>query len=223
MLTKGLLVVLFLGVSLAAQNREEYHIANVPGTLETVILRGKIVVHHELGSLTPPGRVTLFAVVAVDESTKQRAKGLEVQLEGDDVLNGNRHCEKSAYIDEDGLLWFERRLTGLVEDERRDMNNSEGTRSETPSVVMAANAAYGHSKDGVFYVPVQFGSYWTGSRFGVYVDSPYSESITSTSQPTCQFNMPKADISELLSLVRAGRLWLSKEVPNSGHSDVTER
>jgi hypothetical protein len=29
--------------------------------------------------------------------------GLEIQLEGDDELNGNRHCKETVYIDEDVL------------------------------------------------------------------------------------------------------------------------
>jgi hypothetical protein len=145
---------------------------------------------------------------------------LEVQLEGDDIWNGNRHCNKSAYIDEDGLGDFEQRLTSLVASERRDMSDSQGLRSEIPSMVLAGNTADGQPKNGVFYVPVQFGYYWTGSRFGVYVDSPYSRPITA-SDLGCKFNMPEADVSELLSLVRDGREWLSKEAPSDQGSDAT--
>jgi len=220
----ALLFVLFLAVCLAAQDRKEYHEVNVPGTLETALSRGQqSVVRHQLGSLTPPGIVRLFAVVAFDESTKQTAKGLEVQLEGDDIWNGNRHCKKFAYIDEDGLGDFEKRLASLVEHERSDMSDPQGWRSEIPTVVLAANTADGQPKDGVFYVPVQFGFYWTGSRFGVYAGSPYSSSslrgpITASG---CQFNMPEADISELLPLVRDGREWLRKEAPSAEVSDAT--
>jgi hypothetical protein len=220
----ALLFVLFLAVCLAAQDRKVYHIENVPGSLETALSQGQqSVVRHELGSLTPPGVVRLFAVAAFDKSTKQTTKGLEVQLEGDDIWNGNRHCKTSAYIDEDGLADFEQRLTSLVASERSDMSDPQGWRSEIPSVVLAANTADGQPKNGVFYVPVQFGFYWTGSRFGVYADSPYGR--PSYSRPVtasgCQFNMPEADISELLPLVRDGREWLRKEAPSAEVSDAT--
>jgi hypothetical protein len=54
----ALLFVLLLAVCLAGQNRKEYRLVNLPGTLETALSRGhQAVVRQELGSLTPPGVV----------------------------------------------------------------------------------------------------------------------------------------------------------------------
>ena len=209
--------LLLLSLLLAGQDRKEYRFANMPGTLETAVSGGQqTVVRYELGSLTPPGVVRVFAVVAIDESTKHPTMGLEVQLEGDDLWNGNRHCKKSAYIDQAGLGTFERSLN-LVASKGRDMTDSQGSRSEIPQMLSARNTASGQPKDGVFYVPVQFGYYWTGSRFGVYAKSPalYPRPIKA-SDLACQVNMPEADISELLRLVRGGRELLTKEGRLSG-------
>lgn len=205
-------VILLLTASLASQDRVEYRIVSAPGTIESAIsLNPQSVVRHELGSLAPPGVVKLFAVVAVDQS-KRTVKGLEVQIEGDDIWNNNRHCKDSVYMDEDGLAEFESRLSSLVQSEKRLESDSALSRSDIPSTVFAGNRANNSSKDGVFYVPVEFGYYWSGSRYGVYVLAPHSEPTTGPHQ-TCQFRMPQADISDLLPLVRDGRVWLDKGNP----------
>src|SRR5215469_11289979 len=109
------IMTVFVVESSPAQRRTEYRQFNVPGALESALsLNPQPLARHELGSLTPPGTVTLFAVVAGDRSSKRPVKGLEVQLEGDDIWNNNRHCKDSAYIDEDALHEFEQRLAGLV-------------------------------------------------------------------------------------------------------------
>ena len=47
--------------------QREYREVNVPGKLETALLANPVpLVRHELGSLTPPGTVTFYAVVASD-------------------------------------------------------------------------------------------------------------------------------------------------------------
>jgi hypothetical protein len=213
-----LALVLMVAVSAAAQDRKEYHLVNVPGTLEsTLSLNPQSFVRHELGSLTPPGTVKLFAVVAFDQSSRRAVKGLEVQLEGDDIWNNNRHCQDTVYIDEDGLADFERKLSGLV-----DLENSDRARSEVPSVAFAGNTASGKPRDGVFYVPVEFGSYWSGTRYGIYVMAPHSRPTTGPHRTT-QFRMPNADIGELLILVRDGRQWLKNSDSTMQPSDAAGR
>jgi hypothetical protein len=209
-----LVFVLAVAAYVAAQDRKEYHMVNVPGTLESILLSNPVpLVRHELGSLTPPGTVKMFAIVASDPDSKRAAKGLEVQLEGDDVLN-NRHCKDTVYIDEDGLADFEDRLAKQVEWEER-LTPSDSTLVTTPVVVQAANTASGKPpRDGVFYVPVEFGSYWSGTRFGVYVMAPHSQPTTGPHRGA-QFRLPNANISDVLRLVREGRQWLQSNPPNS--------
>jgi hypothetical protein len=45
--------------------------------------------------------------------------GLEIQLEGDDELNANRHCKETVYIDEDVLAKLQSDLDNAVKDEER--------------------------------------------------------------------------------------------------------
>jgi hypothetical protein len=57
--------------------RREYNInTDVPGKLETTLLSNHTpLFRHELGSLTPPGTVKLFALVASERSSKRIAMG----------------------------------------------------------------------------------------------------------------------------------------------------
>jgi len=197
-----------------AQRRTEYRQFNVPGALEsTLSLNPQPLARHELGSLTPPGTVTLFAVVAADRSSKRPVKGLEVQLEGDDIWNNNRHCKDSAYIDEDALHEFEQRLAGLVDSEKLQWHNA------VPSVAFAGNRSSAEPQQDVFYVPFEAGSYWTGDRYGVYIHAPLSRFATGW-RPGCQFNMPNADVGELLTLVYKGHSWLKQNPPKAQLSEA---
>jgi len=203
--------ILLVAVDVVAQDRVEYRMVNAPGALEsTLALNGHSVIRHQLGSLTPPGTVTVSALLAVNEA-KQGVKGLEVQLEGDDIWNNNRHCKDTVYIDEDALVDFEREIANLVDSEKYwPASDSDQSRSGVPTIALPGNTANGKPKNGVFYVPVEFGSYWGDGRYGVYVMAPHSEEPAG-SHPGCQFRMPNADISELLTLVRDGRQWLSHQ------------
>jgi hypothetical protein len=187
--------------------QREYREVNVPGKLETALLANPVpFVRHELGSLTPPGTVTFYAVVASDRSSRT-AKGLEVQLEGDDPFNGDRHCKDTVYIDADGLNELQQSLTGAVEVQKWQavhISDYDAAELRIPSSILAANRG---PQEGVYYVPVEFGSYWDEGRFGVYVLAPHSRP-TSGPHHFTQFLMPNADISEVLSLVKAGRQWL---------------
>jgi hypothetical protein len=162
-----MLGLMLIATDCAAQHRTEYRVMNVPGALESALsLNPQSVVRHELGSLTPPGTVTVFAVVAADRASNRPVKGLEAQVEGDDIWNNNRHCKDTAYIDEEALREFERRLAGLVQLEKLQRH------SAVPSVVMAGNESSAEPREDVRYVPLQVGSYWTGDRYGVYINAP---------------------------------------------------
>lgn len=207
------IVVMMILTAIAAlaqdSGRREYHDVNVPGKLETALLANHVpLVRHELGSLTPPGTVTFYAVVASDLSSRT-AKGLEVQLEGDDPFNGDRHCKDTVYIDADGLNRLQQWLASAVEGQKwRAMHISDYDAAELriPSSIFAANRG---PQEGVYYVPVTFGYYWDESRFGVYVLAPPSQPASGPHHTT-QFLMPNADISEVLKLVKAGREWLQQ-------------
>jgi hypothetical protein len=213
MRTTLLAFILIVTACSAAQHRTEYRAVNVPGALESTLSSNpQSVLRRKLGSLTPPGTVTLFAVVAVDRSSKRWVKGLEARVEGDDIWNNNRHCKDTAYIDEETLRPFEQRLAGLVGSEKLQPH------SEVPSVVMAGNRSSAEPQEGVFYVPLEVGSYWTGDRYGVYINAPESRVATGW-RGGCQFNMPNADVSELLALVHKGDGWLEENLPKAQLSE----
>jgi hypothetical protein len=118
-----------------------------------------------------------------------------------------------VYIDEDGLRDLENRLVGAVQNEkwiRANRSKLGLVPNEDPAISFAANR--GPEKN-VFYVPVEFGSYWHDDRFGVYVLAPHSEH-SSGPHGTTQFRMPNADVSELLLLIRKGRAWLEEDPPD---------
>lgn len=187
---------------------------NMAGALESALsLNPQPLARHELGSLASPGTVTLFAVVAADRSSERPVKGLEVRLEGGDIWNNNRHCKNSAYIDEDALHEFERKLVGLVDSEKLQQH------SATPSMAFAGNKSSAEPQQDIFYVPFEVGSYWTGDRYGVHIHAPSSRVATGWS-PGCQFNMPNANVSELLTLVYKGHNWLEKYPPKEQPSEA---
>lgn len=214
MRTTILTFLLIVSACAAAQSRTEYRVFNVPGALESALsFNPQPLARHELGSLTTPGTVTLFAVVAADRSSKRPVKGLEVQLEGDDTWNNNRHCKNTAYIDEDALREFERQLAGVVDSEKLQRH------SAVPSVAFAGNKSSAEPLQDIFYVPFEVGSYWTGERYGVYINAPESRVATGW-RPGCQFNMPNANVSELLTLVYKGHSWLEKNPPKEQLSEA---
>jgi hypothetical protein len=186
--------------------RKEYRDkVDVAGKLETTLLSNPApLFRHELGSLTSPGTVRLFAVVASEPSSERIAKGLEIQLEGDDELNGNRHCKEKVYIDEDVLSELEENLASAVKDEERllpRIDDYDRAELRVPSVTYVGNRG---SDEGVYNLRVTFGWYWDEGRFGVYVVTP------DFGEPRfAQFCMPNADISELLRFVHKGREWLN--------------
>lgn len=209
-----LVLTLIVTACAAAQRRTEYRVFNVPGYLESdVSLNPHSLTRHELGSLTPPGTVTLFALVAVDPSSKRPVKGLEVNVEGDDIWNKNRHCSDTAYVDEEALHEFEARLAGLVGSEKLQRH------SAVPSVATAGNKSGADPQEDVFYVPLEVGSYWTGDRYGVYIHAPESRVATGW-RGGCQFNVPNADVSEFLMLVQKGRHWLEENPQTAQPSEA---
>jgi hypothetical protein len=202
---KHVSVVLLLTASLVTgqEFREEYRNVDVPGKLETTLLSNPTpLFRRELGSLSPPGIVKLFAVVASEPSSKWTAKGLEIQIEGDDELNGNRHCKERVYIDEDVLAKLQSDLEAAVRIEKQLLQIADYDRAElrVPHVTSVGNRA---STEGVYNIRVTFAWYWDYGRFGTYVATPDFGPSRFT-----QFRMPNADISELLSFVREGREWL---------------
>lgn len=193
----------------AAQRRTEYHVFNVPGALESALFLNPLpLAQYQLGSLRQSGAVTLLAVVALAQPSNRSVKGLEVQVEGDDIWNNNRHCKDTAYIDEEALPEFGRRLAELVDSEKQQPRNL------IPDVVMAGNKSSVEPQQDVRYVPLEVGSYWTGERYGVYINVPESRVATGL-RPGCQFNVPNADVSEFLTLVQRGRRWLAEDSPKT--------
>lgn len=214
MRTTVLTFTLIVTACAAAQRRTEYRVFNVPGALESALsLNPQSPMRHELGSLTPPGTVSVFAVVTADPSSKRSVKGLEVQVEGDDIWNDNSHCKDTAYIDEDALEEFEENLAGLVKSEKIRLH------AETPSVVFAGNRSSAGPQEGILCVPLEIGSYWTGDRYGVYVNAPESRVATGW-RGGCQFNMPNAEVSAFLMLVHKGGLWLKEHPPRAQPSEA---
>ena len=205
---KRVAVVLLLTASLVPgqELRKEYrNKVDVPGKLQATLLSNPSpLFRHELGELTPPGTVRLFAVVASGPSSERIAKGLEIQLEGDDELNGNRHCKEKLYIDEDVLAELEENLASEVKSEKRllpHINDYDRAELRVPHVTFVGNRGF---DEGVYNLKVTFGWYWDEGRFGVYVETP------DFGMPHfAQFRMPNADISELLKFVREGREWLN--------------
>jgi hypothetical protein len=204
--------ILLLTATLVAgqELRQEYNInIDVPGKLETTLLSNPTpLFRHELGSLAPPGTVRLVAVVASERSSKRIAMGLEIQLEGDDELNGNRHCKETVYLDEDVLAKVESDLDNAVKDEERLLPHiADYDRAElrVPRVTFLGNHG---STEGVYNVRVTFGWYWDEGRFGTYVVTP-----DFGPHRFAQYRMPNADIRELLRFVREGREWL-KQIPS---------
>jgi len=203
MLRKLLAIVLLVASCAVGQNRLDYRMVNVQGALQSALsLNPQSVVRREVGSLRPPGVLTLNAVIAIDQTSKAEVRGLEVKVEGDDIWNGNRHCKKTVYIDEAALPEFEFRLAMSVKSESTDQR-----RSEIPSVALAGNRLSSNSEATVYYVPLMVGWYWTGDRYGLYVGAPYDGK---SRHDSCQFNMPQADVSELLTFVQKGHEWLKK-------------
>lgn len=210
-LTFALAVILTSSFTVSQQPGalEKYYVLSEPGNLETAILSGLVPAQRqELGSLTPPGTAIFYAVIVGPDSNGKAAKGLELRLEGDDPFNNNKHCKDTVYVDEEGLAALQKHLEEAAKSQEHiaaHLSEYNPKQLERPSITMAANRSPGKVD---YYVPVEFGHYRRDGAFGVYIMAPPSQNPAHR-HSTAQFLMPKADIREVLKVVREGRSWLA--------------
>jgi len=181
----------------AAQLSRSVHIQNEPGKLETFLLskQNASIKEQPLGALpAPEDTIARFTgIVAEDPLSKNKAKGLKVELK-----NGE-HADV-VYLDEEGLKELQQRLIAQMGSQRFLQEHLD---KFSPSDLEVNHAVNQSPATGEWYAPLVVGFYRNGDHFGVYLNAPWG-----TRHQDVQLRLADANTGQVVDLLAKARAFL---------------
>ncbi|MGA9055421.1 MAG: hypothetical protein WB763_02810 [Terriglobia bacterium] len=181
----------------AAQLSRSVHIQNEPGKLETFLLSkpNASIKEQPLGALpAPEDTIARFTgIVAEDPLSKNKAKGLKVELK-----NGE-HADV-VYLDEEGLKELQQRLIAQMGSQRFLQEHLD---KFSPSDLEVNHAVNQSPATGEWYAPLVVGFYRNGDHFGVYLNAPWG-----TRHQDVQLRLADANTGQVVDLLAKARAFL---------------